>query len=113
MFTGGYPLKPEAKAIQEQYDAADTALLGCFDWTMPRVMANPLPVEFIDEGDRILMKFEENDERRVIHLDDTPALAGWMTANPITIERPIVLRDDGAARVGRPPESVLELIDHG
>ena len=73
MFTGGYPLKPEAKAIQEQYDAADTALLGCFDWTMPRVMANPLPVEFIDEGDRILMKFEENDERRVIHLDDTPA----------------------------------------
>ena len=46
-------------------------------------------------------------------LDDTPALAAWMVANPITIERPIVLRNDGAARVGRPPESVLELIDHG
>ncbi len=73
MFTGGYPLKPEAKAIQEQYDAGDTALLGCFDWTMPRLMANPLPVEFIDEGDRIRVRFEENDERRVIHLDDTRA----------------------------------------
>ena len=46
-------------------------------------------------------------------LDDTPALAAWMSANPIVIERPIVLRDDGAARIGRPPESVLELIDHG
>ncbi len=73
MFTGGYPLKPEAKAIQEQYDAGDTALLGCFDWTMPRLMANPLPVEFIDQGNSILVKFEENDERRVIYLDDTEA----------------------------------------
>ncbi len=45
-------------------------------------------------------------------LDDTPALANWMSAHPIVIERPIVLRDDGAARVGRPPEAVLELIDH-
>ncbi|MEM1175026.1 MAG: ArsC/Spx/MgsR family protein [Pseudomonadota bacterium] len=36
-------------------------------------------------------------------LDDTAALAAWMSANPITLERPIVLRDDGAARVGRPP----------
>ena len=46
-------------------------------------------------------------------LDDASALAAWMVADPITIERPIVLRDDGAARIGRPPESVLELIDHG
>ena len=73
MFTGGYPLKPDAKAVQEQYDAGDTALLGCFDWTMPRLMANPLPVEFIDQGSSILVKFEENDERRVIYLDDTEA----------------------------------------
>ena len=46
-------------------------------------------------------------------LDDSSALAAWMSANPIVIERPIVLRDDGEARVGRPPESVLELLDHG
>ena len=40
-------------------------------------------------------------------------IATIQVANPITIERPIVLRDDGAARIGRPPESVVELIDHG
>ena len=67
---GGYPLRAEAKAIQARYDAGDAALLGCTDWTMPRLMANPLPIEFIHEGNRILVKFEENDERRVIHLDD-------------------------------------------
>ncbi|MEM9208993.1 MAG: DUF6152 family protein, partial [Pseudomonadota bacterium] len=68
---GGYPLREEAKAVQAQYDAGNTALLGCTDWTMPRLMANPLPMEFVDEGNRILVRFEENDERRVIHLSDT------------------------------------------
>jgi len=32
-----------------------------------------------------------------------------MVANPILIERPIVIRD-GQARIGRPPESVLEIL---
>jgi arsenate reductase len=38
--------------------------------------------------------------------------AAWietMVANPILIERPIVLTDSGA-RLGRPPESVLDLL---
>ena len=32
-----------------------------------------------------------------------------MVANPILIERPIVIHD-GQARIGRPPESVLEIL---
>ena len=44
-------------------------------------------------------------------LDDGPALAAWLSRNPIVIERPIVLREDGRACIGRPPENVLELID--
>ena len=41
-------------------------------------------------------------------LDDT-ALIAAMVADPILIERPIVLHG-GRARVGRPPESVLEIL---
>jgi arsenate reductase len=37
----------------------------------------------------------------------------WLTvlvAHPILIERPIVIRDDGRAIVGRPPENVRDLL---
>ena len=33
-----------------------------------------------------------------------------LVANPILIERPIVIRDDGRAIVGRPPENVRDLL---
>ena len=36
-------------------------------------------------------------------------LIEWLTQNPKVIERPIVLTDKGA-RIGRPPENVLEII---
>jgi len=42
-------------------------------------------------------------------LDDQALIAG-MVANPIVIERPIVVTD-GEARLGRPPERVLEILD--
>jgi arsenate reductase len=33
-----------------------------------------------------------------------------MAANPVLIERPIVVRDDGRAVLGRPPEDVRQLL---
>jgi arsenate reductase (glutaredoxin) len=39
--------------------------------------------------------------------------AGWLAllaANPILIERPILIADDGRAVVGRPPEAVESLL---
>ena len=36
-------------------------------------------------------------------------LITWMTQNPKVIQRPIVVTDKGA-RIGRPPEDVLEII---
>ncbi len=42
-------------------------------------------------------------------LDDSHALAAWVAANPIVLERPIVVRGDQAV-VGRPPENVQALL---
>ena len=44
-------------------------------------------------------------------LDDDAALAAWLEAHPRVIERPIVVNAAGdRAIIGRPPETVLELI---
>jgi arsenate reductase len=40
---------------------------------------------------------------------DESALIAAMMANPKLIERPIVVKN-GQARIGRPPEQVLEII---
>ena len=44
-------------------------------------------------------------------LDDENALAAWVAAHPIVLERPIVV-DTGSGRavMGRPPENVEELL---
>ncbi|MBL1141669.1 MAG: arsenate reductase (glutaredoxin) [Proteobacteria bacterium] len=42
-------------------------------------------------------------------LDDDDAILNAMVANPILIERPIVLANDKAC-IGRPPESVLDIL---
>ncbi len=42
---------------------------------------------------------------------DEPALASWIAAHPITLQRPIVVdTDSGRAVIGRPPEDVRRLL---
>ena len=44
-------------------------------------------------------------------LDDDSALADWIAAHPIALERPIVVSADGKrAVIGRPPENVEALL---
>ncbi len=44
-------------------------------------------------------------------LQNDEALAAWIAAHPITLERPIVVdRDRAKAVIGRPPENVSELL---
>ena len=44
-------------------------------------------------------------------LSDTAALAAWVSAHPIVLERPIVVdTESGRAVIGRPPENVSALL---
>jgi hypothetical protein len=70
MFDGNYPLLEGAAAVRAAYNPGDKALRGCTKWTMPRLMANPLPMEFERNGESILQRFEEDDNVRVIHMSN-------------------------------------------
>lgn len=54
-------------------------------------------------------EFREADD--LPNLNDDSALAGWLSAHPIVLQRPIVV-DDAAGRavIGRPPENVNTLL---
>jgi len=69
MFDGNYSLLPAAAATRAEYDPGDQVLRGCTAWTMPRLMANPLPMEFLRSGENILQRFEEDDNVRTIHMN--------------------------------------------
>ena len=60
---------------------------------------------------RGLMRTKEAAYRELglAEVDDVDALIGAMVANPILIERPIVV-SGGRAALGRPPEQVLEIL---
>ena len=59
-------------------------------------------------GPRDLLRAKEAKEAGIDGLDGD-ALIDAMVTHPVTIERPIVVTATGA-RIGRPPERVLELL---
>lgn len=56
-----------------------------------------------------LLRRKEAGEAGIDRSLDDDALIAAMVANPVVIERPIVVAN-GKARIGRPPESVLEIL---
>lgn len=64
---------------------------------------NASPIDIMRKGEKV---FKELGLSADAPEDD---LIAAMLAHPILIERPIVLKD-GKARIGRPPESVLEIL---
>ena len=82
----------EAPPTAEELDQVLTAL-GKEPWEIARM------------GEQVAkdlkLKDEPHDRGRWIEL---------MVANPILIERPIIIAADGRAVVGRPPEAVQELL---
>src|SRR5690606_17735993 len=69
MFRGGYPLNEAAQAVVAGWDPLDNELLRCGTKGTPLIMITPAPVEFVRDGDRILMRIEEYDSLRVIEMN--------------------------------------------
>ena len=65
-----YPLTEAAIAARATWDpAADNPYLTCEPVGMPRIMGQPYPMEFIDEGERIVLRIELYDVVRTIHME--------------------------------------------
>jgi len=66
------PVRPEARAAQETYDPlTDDTALSCIPQGMPGIMDNPFPMELVDRGTQILIRTEEWDVVRTVHMDGT------------------------------------------
>jgi hypothetical protein len=64
-----YPLTDPARTARESWDSInDNPYLGCTPMGMPRVMGQPYPIEFVDNGDKIILRIELYDIERVIHI---------------------------------------------
>jgi Family of unknown function (DUF6152) len=72
-----YPLTDEAQAALAAFDPlTDIPTLNCAAKGMPTIMEQPYPMEFVEDGDRILLRLEEYDTLRTIHMTETPAPVG-------------------------------------
>jgi hypothetical protein len=69
MFKGGYPLTAAGRAGLAKWNPRDNVLLKCGTKGTPLIMISPLPMEFIRKGDTIVMRLEEYDTVRTIHMD--------------------------------------------
>jgi hypothetical protein len=64
-----YPYTARGKEVRAQWNAGAEFILGCTEWNMPRLMGNPLPMEFVRTGNDIVIRFEEDDSTRTIHMN--------------------------------------------
>jgi hypothetical protein len=79
MFKGNYPINDAARARIAEWNPLDNDLLHCGTKGMPLIMITPAPVEFVRDGDTILMRIEEYDSLRTIHMSESAALPGAAT----------------------------------
>jgi hypothetical protein len=62
------PLTDKARKAIAATKAQSSSLKGCEQKGMPSIMATPTPIELIDKGDTILLRVEEYDTVRNIHM---------------------------------------------
>lgn len=108
------PSCSKCRISEELLDAAGVT------YTERRYLDDPPSVEELDRVTRLLgvepWDITRMDEPRAVELGLAVAprhRASWLAtlaANPVLVQRPIVVTDDGRAVVGRPPEKILDLL---
>ncbi len=69
LWNNDYPLTEFARTVRAAWDpVADEPTANCAPKGLVFIMENPYPMEFVDRGDRILLRIEEYDLVRTIHL---------------------------------------------
>lgn len=95
-FRAPLALTESARRAAAEFDpVAHNLTRGCTPKGMPTVMYQPPPMEFVDEGQRILLRTEEFDSVRVIHMRDASNAA----AQPRTLLGYSIGRWDGKTLV--------------
>jgi hypothetical protein len=75
-----YPMTAAARRSVASYDRVrDNPTLNCTPKGLPMIMENPYPFEFSERGNDIVIRIEEYDLVRTIHMDQDSTPAG--TAN--------------------------------
>ncbi len=71
LFERDLPLTPAATAARAAFGTGEVVgVLGdCIVKGMPMIMAQPYPVQFVDQGDVVLFQMEEYDAVRTIYMD--------------------------------------------
>jgi hypothetical protein len=65
-------LTETARAARADFDPlTDEPILECVPDGMPRAMLHPTPIEFVDEGEQIVVRIHEHDLVRTIHMAPT------------------------------------------
>jgi len=67
--TTQFPLTAAAQGLKAQWDPAEDPALRCIPPGLPTAMDNPYPIQFLDQGDTIVMLLEEWDGIRTFHMN--------------------------------------------
>lgn len=72
-----YPLTAAARASVASFDRiSDSPILNCTSKGMPTIMEQPYPLEFVRQGNDILLRLEEYDTERLFHMDASASAEG-------------------------------------
>jgi hypothetical protein len=64
-------LTESAKQAAQSYDEiADDLAIKCIAPGMPSMLDNPYPIEFVDQVDQIVMRYEEWGAERIVHMKE-------------------------------------------